>query len=151
MSKTRFRKLSDDEKAFYSTSSFDFEVKTTVGWLELVACNYRTNYDLIHHANVSKENYYVIDGEDKIMPHVFEISMGIDRSLYSILEHSLKNDSDNKRTLLALQPYLSPIYVGVLSLLKKDGLEEKTNEIYTQIKKKIHCVSRSCWYDRAAL
>jgi len=136
MSKTRFRKLSDDEKAFYSTSSFDFEVKTAVGWLELVACNYRTNYDLIHHANVSKENYYVLDGEDKIMPHVFEISMGIDRSLYSILEHSLKNDSGNKRTLLALQPYLSPIYVGVLSLLKKDGLEEKTNEIYTQIKKK---------------
>ena len=135
MAKTRFRKLSENEKAFYSEYSFDFEVKTTVGWLELVACNYRTNYDLIRHANISKENYSIVDYEDKIIPHVFEISMGVDRSLYSILEHSLKNDIGNKRILLSLKPYLSPIYVGVLSLLKKDGLEEKTNQIYSQIKK----------------
>jgi glycyl-tRNA synthetase len=31
---------------------------------------------------------------------------------------------------------LSPIHVGILSLVKKDGLKEKTDEIYLQIKRK---------------
>ncbi len=35
MKRTRFRRLSDDEKAFYSHLAFDFEVETSVGWLEL--------------------------------------------------------------------------------------------------------------------
>lgn len=135
MAKTRFRKLSEKEKAFYSESSFDFEVETTIGWLELVSCNYRTNYDLLNHAKFSKENYSVIDHNEKITPHVFEISMGIDRSLYSILEHNLKNDVINKRTVLMLKPYLAPIHVGILSLLKKDGLEEQADVIYSEMKK----------------
>ena len=62
--------------------------------------------------------------------------MGIDRSLYTILEHSLREDKENDRTVLSLKPYLSPIHVGVLSLVKKDGLAEKTDEIYLKIKRK---------------
>jgi len=31
---------------------------------------------------------------------------------------------------------LAPIHIGVLSLIKKDGLKEKTDEIYLQIKRK---------------
>ena len=38
--------------------------------------------------------------------------------------------------VLSLKPYLSPIHVGVLSLVKKDGLAEKTDEIYLNIKRK---------------
>ena len=72
----------------------------------------------------------------KFLPHVFEISMGIDRSLYTILEHSLKDDKEHERVVLSLKPYLSPIHVGILSLVKKDGLKEKTDEIYLQIKRK---------------
>ena len=55
MNQTRLRKLSDQEKAFYATIAFDFEVKTNLGWLELVACNYRSNYDLSQHSKISKE------------------------------------------------------------------------------------------------
>lgn len=62
--------------------------------------------------------------------------MGIDRSLYTILEHSLKNDEENKRMVLSLKPYLSPVHVGILSLVKKDGLKEKTDEIFLNIKRK---------------
>jgi glycyl-tRNA synthetase len=46
MQRTRFRRLGDDEKAFYASTAFDFEVETSIGWLELVACNYRSDYDL---------------------------------------------------------------------------------------------------------
>ena len=134
--KSRFRKLGEKEKAFYAEVAFDFEVETTIGWLELVACNYRSDYDLSSHAKKSKEKFEVMDGDEKVLPHVFELSMGIDRSLYTILEHSLREDKENERTVLSLKPYLSPIHVGVLSLVKKDGLAEKTDEIYLKIKRK---------------
>jgi len=133
--KSRFRKLGEKEKAFYAEVAFDFEVETTIGWLELVACNYRSDYDLSSHAKKSKEKFEVMDNDEKVLPHVFEISMGIDRSLYTILEHSLKDDLENERTVLSLKPYLSPIHVGVLSLVKKDGLKEKTDEIHFKLKK----------------
>ena len=134
LSKSRFRKLGEKEKAFYAEVAFDFEVETTIGWLELVACNYRSGYDLTSHANKSKEKFEVMDEDQKVLPHVFEISMGIDRSLYTILEHSLREDKENERLVLSIKPYLSPIHVGVLSLVKKDGLKEKTDEIFSKIK-----------------
>ena len=136
ISKSRFRKLGDKEKAFYAEVAFDFEVETTIGWLELVACNYRSDYDLSSHAKMSKEKFEVMDNDEKVLPHVFEISMGIDRSLYTILEHSLKNDKEHERMVLSLKPYLSPVHVGILSLVKKDGLKEKTDEIFLNIKRK---------------
>ena len=136
ISKSRFRKLGDKEKAFYAEVAFDFEVETTIGWLELVACNYRADYDLSSHAKMSKEKFEVMDNDEKVLPHVFEISMGIDRSLYTILEHSLKNDKEHERMVLSLKPYLSPVHVGILSLVKKDGLKEKTDEIFINIKRK---------------
>ena len=77
-----------------------------------------------------------MDNDEKILPHIFEISMGIDRSLYTILEHSLRDDKEHERIVLSLKPYLSPIHVGILSLVKKDGLKEKTDEIFLQIKRK---------------
>lgn len=134
--RSRFRKLGDREKAFYAEVAFDFEVETTIGWLELVACNYRSDHDLSGHAGKSKEKFEVMDGEQKVLPHVFEISMGIDRSLYTILEHSLVDDVEHERVVLSLRPYLSPVHVGVLSLVKKDGLREKTDELYMQVKRK---------------
>ena len=136
IARSRFRRLGDREKAFYAEVAFDFEVETTIGWLELVACNYRSDYDLSGHANNSREKFEVMDGDQKVLPHVFEISMGIDRSLYAILEHSLADDKEHERMVLSLKPYLAPVHVGVLSLVKKDGLKEKTDELYAQIKRK---------------
>ena len=134
MSKSRFRKLADKEKAFYATTAFDFEVETTIGWLELVACNYRSDYDLKSHGNTSKEKFEVIDDDVKVLPHIFELSMGIDRSLYTILEHGFRDDKENERIVLSLKPYLAPIHVGILSLVKKDGLAEKTEEIFSKMR-----------------
>jgi glycyl-tRNA synthetase len=136
MTKSRFRRLGEKEKAFYASVAFDFEVQTTIGWLELVACNYRSDYDLTSHATKSKEKFEVLDDEQKVLPHVFEISMGIDRSLYTILEHGLREEKENDRIVLSIKPYLAPVHVGVLSLVKKDGLKEKTDEIFLAIKRR---------------
>ena len=136
MNKSRFRKLGEKEKAFYAEIAFDFEVETTIGWLELVACNYRSDYDLSSHAKKSKEKFEVMDNDEKVLPHVFEISMGIDRSLYCVLEHGYRDDKENERVVLSIRPYLAPVHVGILSLVKKDGLAEKTNDVYLNIKTK---------------
>ena len=133
MSRSRFRRLEEDEKAFYATVAFDFEVQTSVGWLELVACNYRSDYDLSGHMRVSKENLQVMDNNERILPHVFELSMGIDRSLYTILEHSLSEDKEHNRRLLKIKPYLAPVYAGILPLVNKDGLDKKALEIFYAI------------------
>ena len=44
-----------------------------------------------------------MDNDEKVLPHVFEISMGIDRSLYTILEHSLREDKENERMVLSIK------------------------------------------------
>ena len=137
MTKSRFRKLSDQEKAFYATIAFDLELQTSIGWLELVACNYRSNYDLSQHSKISKEKMEIMDPitNEKVLPHVFELSLGIDRSIYSILENSFSEDKDNNRTFLKLKPYLAPIVVGILPLVKKPEIEEIAKQIYTNLKK----------------
>lgn len=135
INRTRFRKLEDDEKAFYATTAFDFEVETSVGWLELVACNYRSDYDLSRHEKISRESMSVMDGNEKIIPHVFELSMGIDRSLYTILEHSLIEDKEHERRVLKIRSYLAPVHVGILPLVNKDGLDVYALKIFEDIKK----------------
>ncbi len=135
--RSRFRRLQDDEKAFYASVAFDYEVETSIGWLELVACNYRSDYDLKGHSATSKQSFEVIDSSEqvKILPHVFEMSIGVDRSLYTILEHSYFEDYEHEnRIVLKLKPYLAPILVGVLPLMSKDGLNKKAEEIYSDLK-----------------
>ncbi|MGI0036098.1 MAG: glycine--tRNA ligase, partial [Nitrososphaera sp.] len=137
IARSRFRKLSDEEKAFYATSAFDFEVETSIGWLELVACNYRSDYDLKGHAATSKQNLEVVDPADqsKVLPHIFELSMGIDRSIYTILEHSYYEDKQHDdRVVLRLKPSLAPLLVGVLPLVAKDGLDEKARAVHSNLK-----------------
>ena len=146
MERTRFRQLSDDEKAFYASTAFDFEVETSNGWLELVACNYRSDYDLSKHSAISKQNLNVIDPSDntKVLPHIFELSMGIDRSIYSILEHSYYEDLESKRVVLKLVPQIAPVLVGIFPLVTKDGLREKAQGIHSELK-----LEYSVFYDES--
>jgi glycyl-tRNA synthetase len=135
--RSRFRNLSINEKAFYASVAYDFEVETSMGWLELVACNYRSDYDLKGHAITSKQNLEVLDSatQSKVLPHVFELSMGIDRSIYAILEHCYYKDKQHDdRVVLRLKPYLAPILVGILPLMTKDGLDQKARQINSDLK-----------------
>ena len=122
-SNTRFRELSPSDRAFYTTSSFDFEVKTSLGWIELVACNYRTDYDLSNHARVSKKDLSVMDNEEKIVPHVVELSLGVDRSLFCLLDNYFIHEPN--RDVLRLPPNISPYLVAVFPLISKTEFEEK--------------------------
>jgi len=126
--KIRFRMLSEQDRAFYSKAAYDVEVSTSVGWVELVACNYRSDYDLGRHSKVSGTSFTVDDEGEKVLPHVFELSLGVDRSIYVILEASMKTDGDRK--VLQVRPYLAPMKLGVFPLVNKDGLPELAEKVF---------------------
>lgn len=124
----RLRQLGGDEKAFYAVEAWDLEVETSLGWIELVACNNRGSHDLGGHQAFSGHEMEVLDNGEKVLPHVFELSMGIDRSICCILENAL--NLEGGKPILSLSPYLAPIEVGVLPLLSKDPFISKAREIY---------------------
>ena len=126
----RFRILSEQDRAFYSKAAYDVEVRTSVGWLELVACNYRSDYDLGRHSKVSGTDFTVDDDGEKVLPHVFELSLGVDRSIYVILEASMKTEGE--RRVLGVRPYLAPVKLGVFPLVNKDGLPELAQKVYME-------------------
>ena len=131
-SSQRLRVLSDEDKAFYSKAAYDLEVKIATGWLELVACNYRGDYDLGGHQRVSGTDFTVEDGGEKVLPHVFELSLGVDRSTYVVMELSMKGEGD--RRTMALRPYLAPVQACVFPLMNRDGLQEKAQSIAADLR-----------------
>lgn len=132
--KMRFREVGSDERPFYSKETWDFEVETSLGWVELVANNNRTDYDLKKHGEGSKQDLqYVYPDGKKVIPHVWEISIGLDRTFYAVLEHSYREEEKNgeKRVVLGIRPALAPITVAVFPLLSnKDELKKKAREVY---------------------
>ncbi len=133
--KMRFRGLDKDEKAFYARETWDFEVETDLGWIELMACNYRTDYDLAGHAKQSKQDLSVNEGGKKFVPHIFELSAGIDRAFYVVLDLAFRKEKRGKeeRIYLMLPPKIAPFLCGVFPLVKKDGLLEKAREIFNEL------------------
>ena len=132
--KLRFRVLPDADRAFYSKAAYDLEVQLSIGWVELVACNYRSDYDLGRHSKVSGSDFTVDDEGEKVLPHVFELSLGVDRSLYALLETSMRQEGE--RRMLALKPYLAPLKAGVFPLVNKDGLEELAAKVFSQLRER---------------
>ncbi|MCF8884917.1 MAG: glycine--tRNA ligase [Nitrososphaerota archaeon] len=135
--KIRLRELGEDERAFYAIEAWDLEVETSLGWIELVACNNRGGYDLGGHQRVSGHEMTVVDDGEKVLPHIFELSMGIDRSLYCIIELGLQNGG---RNILKINPELSPVQVAVLPLISKEPLVSKALEIYEMLKQEYDVV-----------
>lgn len=127
----RFRKLGDDEKAFYAAEAWDLEVFTSTGWVELVACNNRTDYDLSGHSRISGADLRVVEDGEGFIPHVFELSMGVDRSVLALLE--LGYTVENDRTVLKLHPALAPFTVAVFPLVDKPELTEVARMIYRDL------------------
>ncbi len=73
----------------------------------------------------------MLDDGQKIVPHVFELSMGVDRSLYTIIELSFLREAE--RTVLRLPRMIVPMQVVVLPLQSRDGLPEKALQIYKSL------------------
>lgn len=132
--KFRFRELSAEERAFYNKIHWDIELNLeTVGWKEVGGVHYRTDHDLSGHGKVSGQNQEVFFNEKKFVPHVLELSFGVDRIIFSLID--LNYDTDEKRTVLKLPPVVAPFSASIFPLVNKDGLDKKAQEVYETLKK----------------
>ncbi|MFW6436659.1 MAG: glycine--tRNA ligase [Halococcoides sp.] len=73
----------------------------------------------------------VTEAGEHVHPKVIEPSLGIDRALYTVLDHSLTDDEvdGELRTVLELPPRVAPTTVAVFPLMDADGLGERARSI----------------------
>ena len=147
--KFRFYQLNDSEKAFYNKYHFDLEIELNEhGFTEMGGLHYRTDHDLKGHQKTSNQKMEVLDEStgEKIIPHVLELSFGVDRHLYALLDISYDQDQDRGNTLLHLPNKFAPFFCAVFPLVKnKPEITEKAKSIYKEINS---CYS--CYYDETA-
>lgn len=134
--------IAKEDLAHYSERTIDFEFDYPFGQKELCGLAYRTDFDLRSHIASSGQKLEYLDAEtnEKIVPHVIEPSLGIDRLVLAILTDAYREDEmdGEVRTYLKLAPKVAPVKVAVFPLLKnRPELQEKAREIFQKIKKEI--------------
>jgi len=126
--KFRFYEKSEKERAFYNRVHFDIEVNlsTLGGFKELAGLHYRGDYDLTKHQAGSKESMEVSLEGRRLIPHVLELSFGVDRNVWALLDLHL---TDERTGVLKLPPKLAPYTFAVFPLMKKDDLVQQAEAI----------------------
>ena len=145
LKRIRVRKLSEEEKAFYNKIHFDFEFyfESLGSWKEIAGLHYRTDHDLGGHSKHSGVDLSVNINGRKVIPHVLEVSLGVDRNILAIIDNYLakdkiveENEKESERIVFKIKKELAPIKVAVFPLLKnKEELVNKAKEVYKLIKK----------------
>lgn len=135
--KMYFRVLDPHEVPHYSKANIDMEVQTSYGIIETIGTAYRTNFDLSQHGKESGNDFsvFVPEEKQKIVPHVVEASLGVDRLFFAILEHCYREKTKEKDwEWFDFPPIIAPYDVAIFPLMKKDGLPEKANEIADKLR-----------------
>ncbi len=143
--KLRWRRHSEAERSHYSKETYDLDFEFPFGVKELWAIAYRTDYDLSQHMKYSKEDltYYDEETKNKLIPHVIEPSLGINRLFLAIITAAYKEEKD--RVYLSLDPKIAPYKVAVFPLLaNKQELVDKAKKVFSKLKDKFHAY----WDDR---
>lgn len=130
----------DEDRAFYSKRTIDFEFDFPFGRKELWGLAYRTDYDLKSHAKESGVDlsYYDEERKERFVPHVIEPSFGLGRTLLAVLSEAYREDTlgGEARVFLKLPVHLAPVRVAVFPLLKnKPDLVAKAREVFVLLKK----------------
>ena len=134
MSQVHELEVPDADRAHYSKRTIDFEFDYPFGRKELFGLAYRTDFDLTNH----KLEYIDEEKGGKIIPHVIEPSMGVDRAILALLLSAYATDEKNGevREYLKLKPNIAPVICAVSPLLKnKPELVEYANtKVYMPLK-----------------
>ena len=147
-SRVYFRVLGKEETPHYSKKNIDMEIETSYGIIELNGNAYRTDFDLSQHKKFSGKEIEVFIEEEKtkIIPHVFEAALGVDRLVFSVLEHCFRDKKEMKQNAeqktenvkewewFDFPPIIAPYECALFPLMKKDGLSEKASEICEKLR-----------------
>ncbi|URD70697.1 glycine--tRNA ligase [Leptospira borgpetersenii] len=136
----RIREHEKEELSFYSEGTSDIEFKYNFGWGELWGIASRTDYDLNQHQKFSGEDLKYQDQvqNKKYVPFVVEPALGVNRLFLAVVTDAYQEEKlpDGEiRTVLRFSPKIAPVKVAVFPLMKKDGLPEKSREIFADLSK----------------
>ncbi len=125
--------------AHYANAACDIEHRFPFGFKELEGIHSRTDFDLKQHETFSGKKLQYFDPElnQSYVPYVVETSVGLDRLFLAILSSALKEEAlegGDTRSVLSLPPALAPYKAAIFPLVKKDGLPELAESIYTSLK-----------------
>jgi len=144
MTKVHELEVGDGDRAHYSKRTIDFEFDFPFGRKELYGLAYRTDFDLKNH----KLDYIDEEKSEKIVPHVIEPSMGVDRTVLALLLSVYAEDKKDGevRSYLKFKPSIAPVICAVSPLLKnKPELVEYANtKVYAPLKAEF---GRVAWDD----
>jgi glycyl-tRNA synthetase len=146
-----FRVLGAGEIPHYSKGNIDMEVETSYGSIETIGNAYRTDFDLSQHSKHSGADLsvFIETEKKKIMPHVFELSMGVDRLFYCIMEHCFRDKDPpakegetpeggraNKKEWewFDFPPAIAPYHVAIFPLMCRDGMDAKAEEVAAMLR-----------------
>ena len=130
--------------AHYANAACDIEFKFPMGFKELEGIHSRTDFDLKKHQEKSNKKMVYFDQKSgsSFIPYVVETSIGLDRLFLSVLSSCYveeKLDDGSNRVFLDLPFEISPVKCAVLPLNDKDGLSEKSLDIFDMLKYKFNC------------
>src|SRR5579859_2923625 len=129
----RWRRHTDKERSHYSKDTYDLDYNFSFGWKELWGVAYRTDYDLRQHMKHSAQSLEYTNPQtgEKIVPHVIEPALGINRAFLMTLSDAYWFDTEKQRVVLRLKPNLAPYTVAVFPLVKnKPQIVEKADEVF---------------------
>jgi len=143
-----------EKLAFYSRRTVDIMFMYPFGVQELWGIAARSDYDLQQHQKFSgvPQTWFDEATKTKVVPHVIEPAVGVDRILLAVLCAGYAEDEApdekgkmEKRIVLRLSPRIAPIKVAVLPLLKnKEALVGRARELHAKLKRRY-----AVFYDEA--
>ena len=133
----RLRDHEKEELSFYSKATTDIEFLFPMGWGELWGIADRTDYDLSVHMEHSGVDLRYLDPEtnEKYLPYVIEPSLGLDRAILAFLCNAYEKEeleNNDERVVLKIHPFLAPVKVTILPLIKKIH-GECANNLYAEL------------------
>ncbi len=130
--KFRFRELDATERAFYNKVHYDVEVDldTLGGFKEVAGVHYRTDHDLGGHQKGSGEKLEVLDEatKEKFIPHVLELSFGVDRNIWLLLDLFYREEKE--RTVFAFPSVVTPLDSAIFPLMNKEKIPEVAEKVF---------------------
>lgn len=130
--------------AHYANAACDIEFQFPMGFKELEGIHSRTDFDLkAHEAHSGKKlQFYDPQEEQSYVPYVVETSIGLDRLFLALLSNSYTEETledGSIRTVLKLPIPLAPIKAAILPLVNKDGLPEKAQSLFDDLRFEFLC------------
>ncbi len=117
------REHAKTELAHYAKGCTDVEYEFPFGVSELEGIANRSNYDLSQHIKFSGKDLSFFDDEskEKFVPAVIETSLGVDRTLLTVLCDAYYEDEidGETRVVMRFAPHIAPVKLAVLPLSKK--------------------------------